>query len=192
MALARLAGLGNLPEKLGDLARAYAEYWQALPKSAGVPMKRALDPGAMRRFIASFVIVERRSPQVFTIRLAGSAVRELSGVELTGTDALALRDGEQREKGTAAYEAQLATPCGAWGIVIGRSAAGFHVPSEVMVFPLRDDDGSLRFLGGTIEPCSPAVRPDRAGAAEAKMLSWPEHRFIDIGFGLPKFPRGAR
>jgi hypothetical protein len=27
---------------------------------------------------------------------------------------------------------------------------------------------------------------------EMKLLAWPEHRFVDIGFGLPKLSRCAR
>ncbi len=188
-ARAGLAGLDNLPEKLGPMAEAYARYWCAMTKTDGVPLKRALDPGAMRTFVANFVIVERHDPRHFVVRLAGSAVRELSGVELTGTNALALRDGEQREQGRMAYNAQLDTPCGAWGVVISRTAAANRIPTEVMVFPFRDDDGSLRFLAGTVEPVAPGMRPDQASAVTAKLLSWLEHRFIDIGFGLPKLAR---
>jgi hypothetical protein len=184
--------LGNLPERMGPLAAAYAAYWLGLPKADGVPLKRDLDPGAMRRFLANFVIVERHEPRRFTWRLAGSALRDLSGVELTGTDALEARDAEQREKGIVAYNAQLDTPCGAWGIVILRSAAGNVVPTEVMVLPLRTDEGALRFLANTVEPSSPAWRPGQRDLMEMKLLSWPEHRFIDIGFGLPKLGRRRR
>jgi hypothetical protein len=186
---ADLAALGNLPDKLGAMAAAYARYWLGLPKSNGVPLKRDLDPGGMRSFLANFVMVERRDPGKFTWRLAGSAIRELSGVELTGTDALAARDPAQRAKGLAAYNAQLDTPCGSWGIVILQSAAGNRVPTEVMVFPLRADDGSLRFLANTVDPSAAAWQPGQRKSTDMKLLSWPEHRFIDIGFGLPKFPR---
>lgn len=187
MAVPGLAGLGNLPEKLGPMAAAYAAYWLSLPKTEGVPLKRDLDPGAMRQFVANFVIVERHDARHFTWRLAGSAIRELSGVELTGEDALAARDDVQREKGIAAYNAQLDTPCGSWGVVMLRSASGNRVPTEVMVFPLRGDDGSLRFLANTVEASQRAMAPGRTVTVEMKLLSWPEHRFVDIGFGLPKF-----
>ena len=189
MAQTALAGLGNLPKKVGPMAAAYAAYWLSLPKTGGVPMKRDLDPGAMRRFVANFVIAERRDPKTFTWRLVGSAIRELSGVELTGTDALASRDAAQRAKGLVAFNAQLETPCGSWGIVVLRSASGLHVPTEVIAFPLRGDDGALRFLGDTVEPSTPADLLRTATAVEMKLLSWPEHRFIDIGFGLPKLKR---
>lgn len=191
MAAPALKGLGNLPDRLGPLAVAYAAYWLALPKTGGVPLKRDLDPVAMRKFVASFVIVERRAPRNFTWRLAGSSLRDLAGIELTGTDALAARDDEQREKGIVAYNAQLDTPCGAWGIVMLRSAAGTLVPTEVMVLPLRADDGALRFLANTVDPSARAMVPGHLPLAGMKLLSWPEHRFVDIGFGLPKLARGS-
>jgi hypothetical protein len=189
---AEFAGLGNLPDKLGTMAAAYAHYWLALPKSAGVPLKRDLDPGGMRSFIANFVMVERHDPMKFTWRLVGSAIRELSGVELTGTDALETRDPGQRAKGMAAYNAQLDTPCGSWGVVILQSAAGNRVPTEVMVFPLRADDGSMRFLANTVDFTASAWQPAHRKPTDMKLLSWPEHRFIDIGFGLPKLTRRKR
>jgi hypothetical protein len=184
--------LGNLPEKLGPLAAEYAAYWLSMPKRDGVPMKRDLNPAAMRKFVANFVIVERHDPRRFTWRLAGSAIRDLAGVELTGTDALDSRDQEQREKGFVAYNAQLDTPCGAWGVVVLRSASGNLVPTEVMVFPLRSDDGALRFLANTVDPSLRAMAPGQLPAMEMKLLSWPEHRFVDIGFGLPKLARRPR
>jgi hypothetical protein len=192
VAVQGFSGLGNLPEKLGPLGASYAAYWLSLPRSDGVPMKRDLDPGAMRKFVANFVIVERRDRRRFTWRLAGSAIRELAGIELTGTDALGQHDDLQREKGLAAYNAQLDTPCGSWGIVMLRSAMGNLVPTEVMVFPLRADDGSLRFLANTVDPSVRAVGPGHVPMMDMKLLSWPEHRFIDIGFGLPKFERKPR
>lgn len=189
---AGLYGLGNLPERLGPLAAEYAAYWLSLPKSAGVPMKRVLDPGAMRKFVSNFVIVERQDRRTFTWRLAGTAIRELAGIEVTGTDALAARDAGQREKGSAAYNAQLDTPCGSWGIVMLRTAAGSLVPTEVMVFPLRADDGTLRFLANTVDPGTSAMMPGQAQAVDMKMMSWAAHRFIDIGFGLPKLASAPR
>ncbi len=187
-----LTGLGNLPDRLGPYAAEYAAYWLSLPKTGGIPMKRALDIGAMRRFVANFVIVERHGSRSFTWRLAGTAIRDLAGVELTGTDALAARDDGQRDKGIAAYNAQLDTPCGSWGIIMLRTAAGSLVPTEVMVFPLRADDGTARFLANTVDPGARAMLPGQAQAVDMKMMSWAAHRFVDIGFGLPKFAHAAR
>ncbi len=187
-----LYGLGNLPERLGPLAVEYAAYWLSLPKTGGVPLKRALDPGAMRKFVANFVIVERQDRRNFTWRLAGTAIRDLAGIEVTGTDALAARDAGQREKGIAAYNAQLDTPCGSWGIVMLRTAGGTLVPTEVMVFPLRADDGTARFLANTVDPGARAMVPGQVPHGDMKMMSWAEHRFVDIGFGLPKLAPATR
>ena len=113
-------------------------------------------------------------------------------MELTGEDGLAARDDVQREKGLVAYNAQLDTPCGSWGIVMLRSAGGNLVPTEVMVFPLRGDDGSMRFLANTVEPSARDMISGGVPSVAMKLLAWPEHRFIDIGFGLPKLSRRAR
>jgi len=182
-------GLTNLPPKIGAAAAAWGAYWVSMPKRDGVPMKNELDPGAMRRFVASLVMVERHAPRRFTWRLMGTAVRNLTGVELTGTDAFNFHGERQREKAIVAYNAQLDTPCGAWGMTILRGAGGFEIPVEVLVLPLRADDGALRFLANTVERLPDGRRLDSAAAVDMKLLSWPEHRFVDIGFGLPKIPR---
>ncbi len=182
-------GLGNLPAKIGAVAAAWAAYWVSLPKRDGVPMKRDLDPGDMRRFVASLVMVERHGPRHFMWRLMGTAVRNLTGVELTGTDAFDFHSPKQREKAIVAYNAQIDTPCGAWGVTILRGAGGFEIPVEVLVLPLRADDGTLRFLANTVELVANGRRADTVAAVDMKLLAWPEHRFVDIGFGLPKLAR---
>jgi hypothetical protein len=190
--MASLAGLGNLPEKLGSLAAAYADYWLSLPKIEGVPTKSALDPAAMRRFVANLVMIERHDRAHFTWRLMGSAVRDLTGTELTGKDAFVFHNAEQRAKALVAYNAQLDTPCGAWGVTILRSAGGQEIPTEVMAFPLRGDDETVRFLANTVEPRSNLTLIGVTDLLEMKFLSWPEHRFVDIGFGLPRLARPER
>ena len=187
--MVQFAGLRNLPDQIGPLAAEYAAYWLSLPKHAGIPFKSALDLGAMRKFAAHFVIVERHAPHRFTWRLVGSGVREFSGVELTGSDAFDFHRPSQREKALAAYNAQLDTPCGAWGVTILRSAAGYEVATEVLVLPLRDGNGAPRFLANTVEAYRGRDRFEPQLAADMVLLSWLQHRFIDIGFGEPKFPR---
>jgi hypothetical protein len=181
--------LGNMPERLGSLAAAYASYWLSLPKIEGVPRKSALDPAAMRGFVANIVMVERHDRERFTWRLMGSAVRDLTGTELTGKDAFVFHSEEQRARALVAYNAQLDTPCGVWGVTILRSASGHEVPTEVMVLPLRGDDGALRFLANTVEPRSSLTLVGVADLMAMKFLAWPEHRFVDIGFGLPRLAR---
>jgi hypothetical protein len=186
--MAPMAGLGNLPEKLGTFAADFVAYWLSLPKSEGVPMKHALDPGAMRTFVANVVMLERHDPRRFTWRLMGSAMREITGRELTGMDAFIFHDDAQREKAIVAYNAQLDTPCGVWGITMLRSATGANIAAETMALPFRADNGAPRFLVTTVEPHPDRARFKRA-ALSMRFLSWPEHRFVDIGFGLPRLGR---
>jgi hypothetical protein len=181
-----LEGLGNLPAKIGEAAAGWAAYWLALPKQDGVPLKRALDPIEMRRFVANLVMVERHGPRQYTWRLMGTAVRNMTGVELTRTEAFEFHTPQQREKALVAYNAQLDTPCGVWGVTMLRGAGGFEIPVEVLVLPLRADDGTPRFLANTVARLPDGRRPNPNPAVDVKLLSWPDHRFLDIGFGLPK------
>lgn len=182
-------GLGNLPAKIGEAAAGWAAYWLSLPKKDGLPLKRALDPGAMRRFVANLVMVERHGARDYKWRLMGTAVRNMTGVELTGTEAFEFHTPQQRERALVAYDAQLDTPCGVWGVTILQGAGGFEIPVEILVLPLRADDGSPRFLANTVERLPNGRRLDPGAAVDVKLLAWPEHRFLDIGYGMPKLPR---
>ena len=187
--MSSLEGLGNLPAKIGAAAAAWAAYWLSLPKQDGIPFKRALDPGAMRRFVANLVMVERHGPRAYKWRLMGTAVRNMTGIELTGSEAFEFHTPEQRERALVAYDAQLDTPCGVWGITVLQGAGGFELPAEILVLPLRADDGTPRFLANTVERLPDGQRRDAKSAVDVKLLAWSEHRFLDIGAGLPKLPR---
>ena len=55
-----------------------------------------------------------------------------------------------------------------------------------------ETDEALRFLANTVDPAASAWQPGQQKSTDMKLLSWPEHRFIDIGFGLPKLARRSR
>jgi hypothetical protein len=181
--------LGNLPERLGPVAARLVEYWAELPKTRFVPNRADLDPAAIRNILPLLLIWELNRGYDAKWRLVGSGVRDLVGRELTGRDALEMHDKEARPRAIAAGLAMAAQPCGAWGLMALRSPQGYHFLCEVVSLPLRDAEGKVTLFANTMERVQDRTFFDAIAAAGARMVNFVEHRFIDIGAGLPIFPR---
>jgi hypothetical protein len=182
--------LGNLPERLGPFAARLVEYWAELPKDALVPRRADLDPTAIREILPRFLMWEIKSSHDATWRLVGSGIREWFGRELTGESALGIHEESARPKVIAAGLAMAAQPCGAWGLMTLHSPQGYDFVVEVLSLPLRDARGRINLFASTMERVQDRAYFDAIAAAGARMVNFLDHRFIDIGAGLPIFPRG--
>lgn len=181
--------LGNLPERLGPVAKRFIDYWLSLPKAAGVPARAELDPAAIRDILPFFLLWEINDGRSAKWRLAGSGIREWFGRELTGRDVLEIHTDAAKPKAEAAGLAMAAQPCGAWGLMALDSPQGYHFLVEVMCLPLRDAAGRVTLFANTMERHQGRAFFDAMAAAGARMINFVEHRFIDVGAGLPIFPR---
>ena len=182
--------LGNLPERLGGVAQRFIEYWLSLAKHNGVPARGALDPVAIRDILPLFMLWELNNVHDAKWRLVGSGIREWFGSELTGKDIVEVHTASSRPKAIAAAAAMAAQPCGAWGLMALRSPKGYDFVVEVMCLPLRDAAGKVTLFADTMERVQDRRFFDAMAAAGAKMTTFVEHRFIDIGAGLPIIARG--
>ena len=179
--------LGNLPERLGSVAGRFLEYWHSLPKADRVPARAALDPAAIREILPYFLLWELNRGHDAKWRLVGSGVREWFGRELTGRDVLEMHAETARPKAVAAGLAMGAQPCGAWGLMALHSPQGYDFLVEVLCLPLRDLEGRVTLFANTMERMHDRPFFDAMAAAGARMINFVEHRFIDIGAGLPIF-----
>ncbi len=184
--------LGNLPERLGPVARRFVDYWLTLPKDACVPARAALDPAAIREILPFFLLWELKDAAEARWRLVGSGIRDWLGRELTGRDVLEMYDEATRPKAFMAGLAMGAQPCGAWGLAMLHSPRGYDFLVEVICLPLRDRAGRVTLFANTMERVEDRRFFDAVAAAGARMVSFVEHRFIDVGAGLPNFARGSR
>lgn len=181
--------LGNLPEHLGAVAQRFLEYWLSLPKQHLVPPRAAIDPAAIREILPYFLMWEANNGHDATWRLVGSGIREWFGRELTGRDVLEIHADAAKAKATAAGRAMVAQPCGAWGLMTLTSPQGYDFLVEVLCLPLRDGNGRVTLFANTMERVQDRRFFDAMAAAGARMINFVEHRFIDIGAGLPIFAR---
>ncbi len=184
--------LGNLPERLGAVAKRLVEYWLSLPKDDHVPARATIDPAAIREILPFFLLWELKDKSKATWRLAGSGIRDWFGRELTGRDVLEMYDEVARPKAFMAGLAMSAQPCGAWGLATLHSPQGYDFLVEVICLPLRDRERQVTLFANTMERIEDRRYFDTMAASGARMVSFVEHRFIDIGAGLPNFARGSR
>jgi len=181
--------LGNLPERLGAVAARYVDYWLSLPKADGVPARADFDPLAIREILPYFLLWELNRGHDSKWRLVGSGIRDWFGRELTGRDVLELHTDDAKPKAIAAGLAMGAQPCGAWGYMALHSPQGYDFLVDVVRLPLRDSAGRVTLFGNTMERLQDRTFFDAMAAAGARMVNFVEHRFIDIGAGLPTFER---
>jgi hypothetical protein len=181
--------LGNLPDRLGAVAGRFTDYWLSLPKIELVPMRAHVDPVAIREILPNFLMWDLNRGHDAKFRLVGSAIRDWFGRELTGRDVLEIHADAARPKAVAAGLAMGAQPCGAWGLMALNSPQGYDFLVEVMCLPLRDREGRTALFANTMERVQDRRFFDAMAAAGARMINFVEHRFIDIGAGLPIFAR---
>jgi hypothetical protein len=181
--------LGNLPERLGRVAERLLDYWLSLPKLDRVPARAAIDPAAIREILPYFLLWELNHGYDAKWRLVGSGVRDWFGRELTGRDVSEIHAEGAKEKAVAAGLAMGAQPCGAWGLMALNSPQGYDFLCEVLCLPLRDGQGRVTLFANTMERIQDRRFFDAMAAAGARMINFVEHRFIDIGAGLPMFAR---
>ena len=62
-------------------------YWASLRREGRLPGRRDLDPGCFKPHLPTITLIDvRRTPLDFRIRLAGTALYDLYGREITGLD----------------------------------------------------------------------------------------------------------
>lgn len=154
-----------------------------------MPARAALDPAAIRAILPFFLLWELNQGHDAKWRLVGSGIREWFGRELTGRDVLEIHADAAKTRAVAAGLAMGAQPCGAWGLMALHSPQGYDFLCEVACLPLRDAAGRVTLFANTMERLQNRQPFDAMAASGARMVNFVEHRFIDIGAGLPTFAR---
>lgn len=181
--------LGNLPDRLGPVAQRYVDYWLDLPKDHWVPERSVLNPGAIPEILPYFMLWEVNAVHDAKWRIVGSAIRDWFGTELTGKDVLDIHMPAAPPKAMAAGAAMAAQPCGSWGLMALSAPSGYDFLVEVMCLPFCDGGGNVTRFANTMERVQDRRFFDAIAATGARATNFVEHRFIDIGAGLPVFVR---
>ncbi len=151
-----LSGANVLPFQSGHgaqmnpaLAKIEA-YWTEVRRGRLVPSRTEIDPRGMEGVLGQAFILERLTTGLARLRIAGSHMAEILGMEARGMPLSALFDAASREALADALEAVFDEP--ATVRLSLASSSGFgrpEVAGNMVLLPLRSDLGDItRVLGG--------------------------------------------
>lgn len=167
-----------------DNNRLFADYWASLPKVDLVPMRTSFNPRDVPEILSTFTIHEMKGAGEIYLRLAGTSVVALFGMEVTGQNYLELVHPTRWEKVERALNHIVARPCAM--IVFIRSVRNSTLESfsESIGFPFRDAEGRITQVIYQANPLELQeywdYRSDRRETSRATRRA-----YIDIGAGIP-------
>ncbi|WGW02883.1 PAS domain-containing protein [Tropicibacter oceani] len=141
-------------EKARRLApiRAVESYWLGLCAEDKVPLRSQVDPRGMESALENAFLMEKIAPTMGKVRVAGTHLSDLMGMQIAGMPLSTLIAPADREKFGQAIESLFAEPA-----VIRidlRAEGGFGKPDlegHMIIMPLRSDFGDIsRALGALV------------------------------------------
>jgi hypothetical protein len=177
------------PEALAEPLCRLWQYWRSLSQQTRkmVPAKSDIRIGGLGATLPNIVISERIGPDEMLVRLAGSAMEEMTGKPLAGLNLLDLTPPSQREGVAKVYNNLFSLPCGFHISESLRADGGKKLVLAALVLPLLSEDGDARFTVGQYSITRNGF--EDIGINAGAVI---EHRqidvlgYIDVGFGLPE------
>lgn len=149
-------------------------YWQALrPADGGLPKRSSFNPKGIADCLSSILLLERMTPSIHRIRVAGMEVCELMGMEMRGMPLSALIAPESRmpfaEAMTRVFEEPARVElCLTADKHLGRSP----VKARLLVLPMLGPEGGVdRALAYLAVEGVPTSRPQRFHLQNVSMRS---------------------
>ena len=174
-----------LDEITSPECRAFAEAWQRWRGVELVPRRAAVRIEEISKLLPLVSLVELISPDLARVRLAGTALCEAMGVELSGLNYFEMTEPEDRALRVARTMPLSEHPCASHYMHPLAYQSGRTIPTEGLSLPVLPDDSSAppqffaiwcaledMHLEGT------TVEPNKVPMAEG-------FQFVDIGAGIP-------
>lgn len=124
-------------------------YWDALRAGREMPKRAEIDPRGIESALEHAFILERVAPGVARMRIAGSHLHDIMGMEARGMPITAFFEQDARIKVAGVLEEVFQTPAKAE--VVMHAAAGSDHPAleaRMILLPLKSDLGDVsRILG---------------------------------------------
>lgn len=125
------------------------DYWNGLRNDGAVPLRSQIDPRGIEAALENAFLIERIASSIAKIRVAGTQVSDLMGMEVAGMPISSLITPTDRDAFGKALEQVFSTP--AILRVELKGEDGFGKPAltaHVEIYPLRSDFGDItRALG---------------------------------------------
>ncbi|MCW5730883.1 MAG: PAS domain-containing protein [Alphaproteobacteria bacterium] len=176
----------TLPDELlAEESRRFLLTWHRWRGAALLPGRADVALRDIRDLLPRIAILEIRSRENATFRLAGTQYRLELGFEPTGLNYVQLAPPAERQRRGELLYRQVRQPCAAVMLFRHRYASGHEVVFEIVSAPLRgalpDALGQVIALASKLE----RSRPDAVHVLHPQLNSGERLRHIDIGAGLP-------
>lgn len=166
----RAVGAGGMAGVERDLT-ALVNYWQGMRRGGDVPLRSAIDPRGIENLLSHAFIAEKVAPGLARLRVAGTHLSDLMGMEIRGMPLSALIDPGHRDQLADALvnlfeqPAQIRLTLYAPGSL--RRAA---LTGALVILPLRSDLGDIsRALGCLVTRGPLGLAPRRFEITECRV-----------------------
>jgi len=170
--------------------KALLDYWLSLNSRSGLPFRRQIEPRRIPQVLPHLVIIDVKrlsggAPELF-VRLAGTGIRGLLGIEATGRDWLDIVPDDDREQLLARVKAALTQPAGYVERSSYKEPGNDLAKVETLALPMCEQEGlppSLLLCACVanrtmdLRPLFPSLPMPRSTARV---------HFLDVGYGLPR------
>jgi len=136
------------------------EYWQSLCPRGDLPSRAQIDPALLGDTLPYAFVVQRTGSGTARFRVAGGQLGALAGFALKGLPLSTLFDPREGGRLTHFLEQLFVRPMALeLELVTRRVRTGRVMPAEMMLLPLRDDEGAVTRALGCLVASGP-VAPD--------------------------------
>jgi hypothetical protein len=163
---------------------AFAEQWRRWRGDRLLPRRAALDLGSIRRLLGSVILFELLAEDIVIVKVAGTALREHYGYELTGKNYVELAPPARRATRCFRMWQSATRPCGSRLIREHKVPSGRITHAEVVTLPLEADrDDAPRLLLTHVAPFTVHYEGGQAQPGTFDIAE--DFVFLDIGAGVP-------
>ena len=144
-------------------------YWESLRGEQILPTRSQIDPSGLDPALHNAFILERIKPGVARLRVAGSHLNDLMGMEVRGMAITSFIQIQARQRFNIMMEELFETP--AIGMLDLVNSAG-PIDARMLLLPLKSDMGDTsRVLGCLITKGTPRHSPCRFDVRTAKITA---------------------
>ena len=138
-------------------------YWEALRGTRLMPSRAEIDPRGIEQALEYSFIVERIAPGIARMRIAGSHLSDLMGMEVRGMPLTSFITPGSRRQVSDTLEEVFETPAACTLHLHSEEAAGMPaLDARMLLLPLKSDLGDVsRLLGVLIAVGDPGRSPRR-------------------------------
>lgn len=178
-----VVAMSDYQPETGYAAIAQVEaYWEAIRGARQLPKRSDIDPRGIEQALENAFILERIAPGIARLRIAGSHLNDLMGMEVRGMPLTAFFAPGSRASVADLLEVVFQTPAiGTMSIFSPEGPDRTRLDGRMILLPLKSDLGDVsRVLGCFVTRGQMALPPRRFEVASKEIL--------EIAAGMPPVP----